>query len=479
MIFKPIFSSNDKDIFYIQMVTTSASIATFGIGIAFAALTIFHVSDLSLLGMVLLTIASNLVAMVLANAVENKWIRDDKLPFPKGKAFGELLRTITDDENKVKGRRIFLFAVGSIVWSTVVNIKNKIRFPFIALGMPNYLGIELSPMLFGVGLLLSLKSAMLMCIGSIYGVAVYLSSRSLYENLTFQEHLNNRFIMSAAIGLIIANVFQSLPKLWKKMRNSLTSGINVADRTVFQSHIIPILAVLTLFVVSFTLINVKVTALLVWLLIFLPLSIVTMRLRGETGVGSSAVVYVAIPILGLVSRDAVSTMLLSGMVVLVGTQAGHFLENLKVAYEIGCEKAKMQKYYGIGIILGSSFGLLTLFVLSKFGMLGSVELPAPTLTAWSAQVNTVVDNSNAANVNVWIILISIIIGWILEMKNISASSIAMGILLPVSSVVPMVLGCICKIVLEKRKYNYISSLTSGLILGDGFYGFVRALFQIR
>jgi uncharacterized oligopeptide transporter (OPT) family protein len=107
--------------------------------------------------------------------------------------------------------------------------------------------------------------------------------------------------------------------------------------------------------------------------------------------------------------------------------------------------------------------------------MGSAELPAPTSAAWAAQTSAIVGGSSAANIGVWIVLVSIAAGLTLESRKVSASSIAMGILLPISSVVPMVLGCLCKAALDKREYRYTTCVTGGLILGDGLLGFIKPL----
>ena len=450
-----------------------------------------------------------------------------KIPYPEGTACAEVLVA-----SKVGGNRGRLVFHGLGVGLLFKALTDQLRlFPGVLKGavpvIPKaQLGLAVNPALLGVGYILGPRIAAVMVGGGLLSAlvlvpAVYVWGRDLTtpfypetEDLIAKMDASDlrgtyvRYMGAGAVAVAgFMTLFKSLPTMVRSFRvgaaelkeRSQTGGQVVEERTardlplrVVGFGALVIALVLTISPLGFgleSLIVRAVAAVLVTIFAFFFVT-VSSRIVGLVGVtsnptsgmtiatllGTSTVFWLA----GWTDMEGKVAALCVGCVVAIAASiAGDTSQDLKTGFLLGATPARQQLGELLGVMTSAVFVCLAIFLLDEVYELGSEALPAPQGTLMQLLIDGVIDQSLP-----WTLLgIGAGIAILCEIVKIPALPFAVGVYLPVYTMVPVFVGGLVRLILERRAASKDDAesvrqngilFSSGLVGGVGLMGVVIA-----
>lgn len=464
------FKPTPIDLTLTQAISSGASLATFSLESAFAATIIFHSAGIgtTLWHLIGLGLGMNFFGILIAIPFISLWIHGENLPFPKGQAIGKVIHSFTE-EKKSDTFQLIGSGIASMGVYLVTRIKKVLINPVSGFfPMPSFIGFELSPLLFGLGMFLPFKAALSLLIGAGYSIFIWVIKMGMDSTVAFREHLFQPLIFSVAIGLALGHTIYSIPSLLVKMKEifqNISKG-----KTKFNYLWATVVVVLIMIFAIF--LN---TALLfpyygvpVILLIALLFSLVTARIRGEAGLGTTATIYFTIPIVALFTKDLTTVLLLAGAATLMTVTLSDCLEMVRIGVITETPVNKILIFYTIGSVAGVFAGSFTMVVLHSIYGVGTNILPVPTSLAWGTVASAVIGQGFPKSINFSLIFFGIFISIFLSRYQQSPLLIGMGILVPTSVIVTIFLGSYIARNFIRKNSRYIPhNLGAGLVTGEG------------
>ncbi len=188
--------------------------------------------------------------------------------------------------------------------------------------------------------------------------------------------------------------------------------------------------------------------------------------------GTSAIFYA----MGWTDFIAKVNVLMIGTVVCVATSiAGDTSQDLKTGFLLGATPRKQQLGELAGVMTSAVFVCLTLVFLHDSYGLGSSELPAPQATLMKLVIEGVLD----AELPWAFVAIGAGLAIIVDLMRLPTLAFAVGVYLPVATMVPIFLGGTLRRVLEKRASTPEEGeqrrergilFASGMVGGEGLVG---------
>ena len=441
----------------IQMITSGAALSLFGIEIAFISILIWG-GDVEIYKLLIIAPLMNALA-ILFSVPMIKTIKQDTYTFPKGKITYELIRMVYDVKDKTKAMHSLALSVGV---STLVSLPS------------NMMRGTISPMLFGIGMVMNIKSAIILLAGGAYSLIILFTR---YEMPGFSDHIQNPLIMHVAIGLLFGGVIHTMPPTINSIKDSLMKLLegpkNTANNKIKYGNVAPLALICLLSsVVMPWLLSISVLIWLFVLLLGLILAIAVIKIRGETGMGLGISANILIPVIALLTSDMSTTLLLTGAMVLLTIQSANFLEAIKVTQLLQLEEKSTIKHYLIGAVIGSIIGILLLSLASRMFVFGSDSFPSPSALFWGTQAEIFMGSD--MSLNPYLLIGSVVLGFALSLVKVSAFTLSVGILLPAVTVITMFLGSCANYYLKLRRKADTQVVSSGLILGEGVVMILRS-----
>jgi putative OPT family oligopeptide transporter len=182
--------------------------------------------------------------------------------------------------------------------------------------------------------------------------------------------------------------------------------------------------------------------------------------------GASSIFY----FMGWTDALAKATVLMSGTMICVATSiAGDTSQDLKTGFLLGATPRKQQLGEMVGVITSATFVCLTLIFLDRAWSLGSPELPAPQATLMKLVIEGVLD----AELPWTLVAIGSALAIVVDLMRLPTLAFAVGVYLPVSTMVPIFLGGILRRFLEKRSSTpevAEARRDRGVLFGSGLVG---------
>lgn len=179
----------------------------------------------------------------------------------------------------------------------------------------------------------------------------------------------------------------------------------------------------------------------------------------------------------------VMAVAIGSVICIVAAVAGDTSQDLKSGYLLSATPFKQQIAELIGVVVSAVTISGVLYLLdSAFGY-GSTELPAPQAMLMKLVVEGVMEGNLPWN----LIFIGVALAVAIEILQIPVLPVAIGIYLPVHLSVPIFLGGLVKVVIDKIKYSEEQReiantrgmlYCSGLIAGEGLVGIMLAVLAI-
>lgn len=179
----------------------------------------------------------------------------------------------------------------------------------------------------------------------------------------------------------------------------------------------------------------------------------------------------------------VMAIAIGSVICIISAVAGDTSQDLKSGYLLSASPVKQQIAELIGVCVSAiAIGGVLYLLDSAFGY-GSTSLPAPQ----AMLMKLVVEGVMQGNLPWRLIFIGMSIVVVIELLQQPVLPVAIGIYLPVHLSVPIFLGSLVKLIIEKSKVNDEKKETSttrgmlycsGLIAGEGLVGIMLAVFAI-
>ncbi|UCC44161.1 MAG: oligopeptide transporter, OPT family [Candidatus Zixiibacteriota bacterium] len=457
----------------------------------------------------------------------------DNLPYPEGTACAKVL--VASDKGGSGAGNVFLALGIGVAYRICYGIlhlwKDKVSLdlPFIDKAQ---LGIRGAPALLGVGFILGPRIATIMVSGSLiswmvlipiiahfgdgFRAPLFPESVAALSTMTPSE-IWSRYIRYVGAGAVafggIATIIRSIPTMVRsfklgmsQLRSRLeTSGSSsgVGERTdrdvpwkfvgagvlfiVLALALVPGLLGLNASLV------VRITAALAIALFAFFFVTVSSRIVGLVGVSSNPTsgmtivtllgVSMVFVLLGWTDTMGKATALMVGTVVCIAASiAGDTSQDLKTGFLVGATPFKQQIGELIGAATSATAVCAAIIVLNESYRFGSAELPAVQATL----IKTILEGVLETGVPWGLIMIGVGLGIVAELLRVPSLPFAVGLYLPLSSMMPIFLGGAIRHLVERRSKSSGTSskdrtekgilFGSGLVGGEGLAGVGIALY---
>jgi putative OPT family oligopeptide transporter len=175
-------------------------------------------------------------------------------------------------------------------------------------------------------------------------------------------------------------------------------------------------------------------------------------------------------LLGMTGTKGVLAALgVAGVVCCAAATAGDTSQDLKTGYLVGATPWKQQLGELIGVLTSAAFVCLVVANLDEAYRFGSDALPAPQATLMRLVIDGVLEQS----LPIGLVGIGAGLAILAEFFRVPSLPFAVGLYLPVSTMVPVFLGGMLRYVLEARASvpeSVESRRTAGMLFGSGMVG---------
>lgn len=450
------------------------------------------------------------------------------LPYPEGTACAEVL--IASEEGGSHARMVFWgLGLGALVKTftgllRVIPDELEVSIPFLKKGQ---LGSDVSAALFGVGYILGPRIAAIMVGGGLLSWLVIIPmiawwgegrTMPLYPETTrlivdmAPGTLWTRYVRYIGAGAVatggLITLIRSIPTMIesfrigaKQMRDRLSgaeTGTGLRTQNDLSLKVVGIGVVLLVLVMAlvpqvfgaledFTHRGVAAVLVVVFAFFFVTVS---SRIVGLVGVTSNPTSGMTIATLLATSSlflflgwtddlGKMAALTVGTVVAIAASIAGDTSQDLKTGFLVGATPRRQQTGELVGVLTSAVFVCLTVILLGNAYGFGTDELAAPQATLMKLVIDGVLQQSLP-----WALVgIGVALAIVAELFRIPSLPFAVGVYLPVSTMVPVFFGGLLRWWLQRdassgqeadRRRERGVLLGSGLVGGEGLMGVVIA-----
>ena len=453
----------------------------------------------------------------------------DSLPYPEGTACAEVLKA--SQTGGAQARHVFLgLGVGALVkaltgWLRAVPDGLQVSIPLLKKAQ---LGGDVSAALLGVGYILGPRIATIMVSGGLLSWLVIIPilatwgtgrPEPLYPETVLPldamtpSLLWTRYIRYIGAGAVatagLITLLRSVPLMVESFRSAArqirerlsdTPGAPAVPRTeqdlplrVVGVGAALVFAMLVLVPLAFSSIEIPagraVAAMLVVVFAFFFVT-VSSRIVGLVGVTANPTSGMTIATLLATSSvflllgwtddgGKVAALTVGAVVAVAASIAGDTSQDLKTGFLLGATPRRQQLGELVGVLTSAAFVALTVLLLARAYGFGGEELPAPQ----AMLMRLVIDGVLAQSLPWTLVALGAGIAIVVELLRIPSLPFAVGVYLPLSTMMPVFLGGLLRLVLHRRaatdeerlaRHDRGILLGSGLVGGEGLIGVVIA-----
>ena len=453
----------------------------------------------------------------------------DSLPYPEGTACAEVLKA--SQTGGAQARHVFLgLGVGALVkaltgWLRAVPDGLQVSIPLLKKAQ---LGGDVSAALLGVGYILGPRISTIMVSGGLLSWLVIIPilatwgtgrPEPLYPETVLPldamtpSLLWTRYIRYIGAGAVatagLITLLRSVPLMVESFRSAArqirerlsdTPGAPAVPRTeqdlplrVVGVGAALVFATLVLVPLAFSSIEIPagraVAAMLVVVFAFFFVT-VSSRIVGLVGVTANPTSGMTIATLLATSSvflllgwtddsGKVAALTVGAVVAVAASIAGDTSQDLKTGFLLGATPRRQQLGELVGVLTSAAFVALTVLLLARAYGFGGEELPAPQ----AMLMRLVIDGVLAQSLPWTLVALGAGIAIVVELLRIPSLPFAVGVYLPLSTMMPVFLGGLLRLVLHRRaatdeerlaRHDRGILLGSGLVGGEGLIGVVIA-----
>jgi uncharacterized oligopeptide transporter (OPT) family protein len=460
--------------------------------------------------------AVTIIGVFVATLLRRRLIVDEALPFPTGKATGELLETIHTVRNTARTPTVLLFAAllvaGAVTWlrdgQHPALIPEQTLLPFGIAGISAAaltLGIQWSPMMASIGAMLGMRGAASMMLGGLLARMVLVPWMAAEGVVPVAEYASaNAWLVWPALGLMVAGSFmplvlgggaiaRSFRDLTFLRRGARTSGVADATRDPALSVRLwtPLLAgsVVAIFVVGWRAFHVHPVTMLIALILSLLLTNIAARATGETdmnpGGATGTLTQVAVAGRGPV------TSILGGSLAL-GTTS--MVAQMLWAYRAGNRVGASPRAQLIAQILGAAVGAVVVVpvygvIVAAYGM-ANEKMPTTSALSWKATAEAITGTAALPPYAITALLLALGVGVVLTLLartrfgNRVPAPTAMGVAMLVPASLPVAAFAGAALVALARRARpalderAVLAAAAGGLAGEALMGVIVSILKV-
>ena len=464
-----------------QTVGSASSSVASGVIFTLPALFLWDMAP-GLLQMTLLAMSGGLIGVLFMIPLRRFLIQREhgKLPYPEGTACAEVL--VASEVGGGHARNVFLglgagalfkFIVG---WAKVVPGKLSVSIPFLKKGA---IGCKLSAALFGVGYILGPRIGLIMVGGGLLSSLIIIPALAYWGDARIEPlypetvlpiakmsagQIWNRYVRYIGAGAVatggIVTLIKSVPTMiesfkvgTRQMKARMGAAASEEARTqqdlplryvgIGLATIALVLAVVPQVFGALPGAGTRVAAAILVVVCAFFFVTVSSRIVGLVGVTSNPTSGMTIAtllltasvflLMGWTSDLGKAGALTVGCVVAISASiAGDTSQDLKTGYLLGATPRRQQLGELLGVLTSATFVCITVLFLAEATGFGTEELPAPQATLMKLVIEGVLDQ----NLPWTFVGIGAAIALACELAKIPSLPFAVGVYLPVSTMVP-------------------------------------------
>lgn len=428
-----------------------------------------------------LALVGGIMGVLFSAYLRRNMIIEEKLPFIIGEATADTIKAGEKGGRKIK---VLLSAFGlSAIFTTLrdgVSLTiGKLHFVFNGI-IPDFKQFQLGvfkieipfiPMAFGAGYLIGYKIVSTWFLGCLFSYYLfqplvhYLYSVPMDQMVTYILPLGVGAVIGGGVTLFFLRVIPSSIRTFKAMISAKVSKDELNPR------LIPIFAIISIFIMSFIL-NLSIVASLLAILGIWVITALAGRMTGEIGIDPMEVFAVIIVLFVkiVVSLGTLESIFIAAIAAVSVGVAGDLLFDLKAGHMLGTSPKSQAKAQILGVIIGSFVvGFSLLAILNAF-TLGSPELYALQARSVSYMLGAI---------DVKIFLIGFILGTAITLMKLPGMVFGIGIFIPLYLSVAFFIGGVVNYLNRKKAEDETERLiASGLIGGEGVVGAILAIVKM-
>ena len=447
-----------------------------------------------------------------------------RLPYPEGTACAEVL--LASERGGARSRNVFLGLLGGAAlkaitgWARLVPEEVEAAVPGLRKG---HIASDISAALFGVGYILGMRVASVMVAGGLLSSLVIIPALAYWGEgrLTplYPEtvktiaamspgELWSRYVRYIGAGAVATAGFVTLIRTFPTMVQSFRVGAaqirarlaqregTAVPRTERDLPFAVLIVGAALLALAMTFVphmfpwlpGVGARAVAALLVVVASFFFVTVssRIVGLVGVTSNPTSGMTIAtllatasvflVMGWTGDAGKAGALVVGCVVATAASiAGDMSQDLKAGYLLGATPRRQQVGQLLGVLTSAAFVCLTILLLDRVWGFGTRELPAPQATLMKLVIEGVLERSLP-----WALVgLGGLLALAAEAARVPSLAFAVGVYLPVSTMVPVFLGGLLRHLAERRasspeqaaeRREQGTLFGSGLVGGEGLVG---------
>lgn len=438
--------------------------------------------------------------------------KDGEYPFPEATATTQVLVSGEKGGSQVKPL-IWAAGIGGIydflvstfgLWSDTLSTRMVGWGEALAAKFKLVFSINTSAAVLGLGYIIGLKYAAVICAGSFFVWWVLLPLLGTMPEMAASDPqlLFTQYGRNIGIGAIAMAGLIGIVKSWGVIRSAvglagkelggktkqvaqatLRTEKDLSMRFIVIASAVALLCTLVFFWVgvlhSFTQALVAFVVVAVIAFLFTTVAANAIAIVGSNPVSGmtlmtliiASVVFVAIGMKG--ASGMVGAMVIGGVVCTALAMAGGFITDLKIGYWIGTTPAKQETWKFLGTLVSAATVGGVMIVLNKaYGFVGENALVAPQANAMAAVIEPLMSGQGAP----WMLyLLGAVLALILNFMGVPVLAFALGMFIPLALNTPLLVGgAISALVKNKEKGTLIAS---GFIAGGALMGVVAAVIK--
>jgi uncharacterized oligopeptide transporter (OPT) family protein len=457
---------------------------------------------------------AGILGVLLAVPLRKHFIDDEKLPFPDGIAAGETL--IMLDARGEQARRSTFAMVGALAISGFVFLATQLRWLIetIALKANDFsaivgLGFGISLLNVGSGMIIGLRISASMLVGGLIAWIIGPGWLLQHGLITPTAHRVDilLLVMWPGVGVLIAGGISTLLLRWrvlaKTFKGLATAGDLSGDLSLRWVWVGSLLAGTLLVVVQRAFFGTPVWHSVVAILLAIPLSLVALRVLGETNWGPiSTMANLTQALFGAIAPgDMRASMVSSGITGAVAAESEGLMQDYKVGSMIG-STPRILAYMQLLAVPVGALALAWMYPILRdtYGISGdAAQLTSPVSQRWvgfakivTRQLSGTAAMSPEAIARLaWMkssfavgALIGVILTLLEQRKSWrwfvpSPTGMGIGVLIPISAVTTIFLGAVADQVWRwarpQAHGRYAIAAASGFIAGEAMVAVIIPL----
>lgn len=447
--------------------------------------------------------------------------KDGEYPFPEATATTQVLLSGVSEDN-VQGKKekstaaplLWAAAIGGLydfvvstfgLWTEQLSTRMTAWGETIAAKFKLVFSINTSAAVLGLGYIIGLKYAAIICAGSFFVWWVLLPVLGAMPGLEAADPqaLFTDYGRNIGIGAIAMAGLIGIVKSWGVIKSAVglikgqgTKGQNTNERVPRTEQdlsmkllVIAVAVALVCTLVFFwvgvlhNLLQALVAFLVVAVIAFLFTTVAAnaIAIVGSNPVSGmtlmtlivASVVFVAIGMKG--ASGMVGAMVIGGVVCTALAMAGGFITDLKIGYWIGSTPRKQETWKFLGTLVSAATVGGVMIILNKtYGFVGENALVAPQANAMAAVIEPLMSGQGAP----WMLyLAGAVLALILNFMNVPVLPFALGMFIPLSLNTPLLVGGGISWLVGEKHQEKGTLIASGFIAGGALMGVVAAILK--